>query len=203
MNNNLNKTDLEIPKEYYGFIYKTIFPNGMIYVGYTTKRVDVPYYGSGTAVYPFIRKFKKKNLQREILRFVYNDKQINIWERIYVKKFKANQKNIGYNIQNGGVGKGKNVSETKKNIGNSNKRWYKENGTETRKGVNNGMFGKKRLDYKSPFTGQKHSDKSKSKISKKVKGKKNPMYGKTHSPEARERIRQAMINRHASLRLVK
>jgi hypothetical protein len=35
--NILNCKNLEVSKEYYGFIYKTIFPNGKIYIVQTTR----------------------------------------------------------------------------------------------------------------------------------------------------------------------
>ena len=65
------KPTIPVPEEYYGFIYKTVFPNGKIYIGQTTKRVDVNYLGTGGL---FLRnafkKYGKENCVREILRFL-------------------------------------------------------------------------------------------------------------------------------------
>jgi group I intron endonuclease len=202
--NRLNITNVIIPESYYGFIYKTIFPDGKVYIGYTTKRVEKIYFGSGKNIQSITKKFGgKKNLKREILRFVYSDSQINVWERIYVKKFDSNNPSKGYNIQNGGCGKGKNVTETKRRISDSNKKWYEQNGVSIRIGENNGMFGVKRLDYRPPFQNKKHSDESRDKISKKVAGEKNPMFGRKHSIEAREKMRKSILERYEKQRLLK
>lgn len=45
--NNLNISNKIVPENYFGFIYKTTFPNGMIYVGETEKRTEENYFGSG------------------------------------------------------------------------------------------------------------------------------------------------------------
>ena len=53
--------------------------------------------------------------------------------------------------------------------------------SESMKGENNHMFGKK------------HTIKSKKKMSRANLGKKNPMYGRTHTDEVKERLKQANL----------
>ena len=57
MNNNLNTTSIPIPQEYYGFLFKTKFPDEKIYIGQTTKEVKISYFGSiNIAKSPIVRR---------------------------------------------------------------------------------------------------------------------------------------------------
>ena len=94
----LNITNTPVPSEYYGFIYKTIFPNGKIYIGQTEKEVSEVYFGSGVKFKKAVKHFGEKNLRREILKFTYNLTQYNAWEGIYNQKFDVTNPSIGYNI---------------------------------------------------------------------------------------------------------
>lgn len=146
----LNITNISTPEFYYGFIFITYFPNGKIYVGQTEyRKVCDNYFGSGKDCIDAIKIFGKKNLKREILKFVFNKIQLDSWERIYIKKFNSTSKEIGYNIQKGGHGDGKHSEETKQKMSQSHK--GKSFSEESRKKMsmwqangNNPWFGKKR-----------------------------------------------------------
>jgi hypothetical protein len=97
----LNISDVKVPKYYFGFIFKTIFPNGKIYIGQTQNKIDRCYFGSGSLAKQLIKEFGKNNLKREILKFVNNINQLNAWESIMIKKFNSCDLDIGCNILSG------------------------------------------------------------------------------------------------------
>ena len=101
----LNITNKQIPETYAGFIYKTIFPNGKIYVGQSTKRINIIYFGSGKDCEKAIKEHGKKNLIREILRFCATQIQLDFWEAYWIKKLKATDPEVGYNILPGTANK--------------------------------------------------------------------------------------------------
>ena len=113
---NLNSTNISIPKEYYGFIYKTIFPNGKIYIGQTVNRIHITYFGSGIKCNNAINKYGLENLKREILKFVNNQNELNKWEQIFITKFDSTNSKVGYNIENKSFGKGRVSEETRKKL---------------------------------------------------------------------------------------
>lgn len=98
MNNYLNITNKEIPNNYHSFIYKTYFPNELIYIGKTKRRFHLEYFGSGSDCKDKIKEFGKENLKREILIFCKNENQLNKFEEIFIKKFDSINPKIGYNI---------------------------------------------------------------------------------------------------------
>lgn len=97
----LNNNNFLVPEYYHGFIYKTIFPNGKIYIGQTCKRVHIKYLGSGTKVHSYLKSNTDKELKREILRFCNNQKELDFFEMFYIKKFNSTNPKIGYNICEG------------------------------------------------------------------------------------------------------
>lgn len=104
------------PEQYHGFIYITFFPNGKVYIGQTILRLETCYYGSGKKVSLAIKKYSRRPLTRQVLKFVDNQKQLDIWERIYIKKYKSTLDHIGYNLDNGGSGAGRVSELTKEKI---------------------------------------------------------------------------------------
>lgn len=95
-----------IDQSRYGFIYKTTFSKtNMFYIG---KRViqnncmDNTYLGSGTIISKLIKKYGAESFSREIVKYCDSEEELLYWEEQYVKIFKATNKSIGYNIQEGG-----------------------------------------------------------------------------------------------------
>jgi len=159
--NILNCNDKEIPENYHGFIYKTIFPNGKIYIGQTTKRVEQIYFGSGTKVYSFVESKGTIGIKREILIFCKNQIILNKFEEIFINKLNSTNHKIGYNIIKGSVSKFNpmknpdSVEKLRKYViqnhpmrGIRHSEEYKQNMSDILKkrefsGENNPMFGKK------------------------------------------------------------
>lgn len=82
----------------YGIIYKTTcLANGKIYVGQTTSS-DPSYLGSGRKITDAVKKYGIDNFKRKILKVCYNQKQLDAWELVFIKKLRATDPKIGYNI---------------------------------------------------------------------------------------------------------
>lgn len=114
MINKLNYNGKKIPYDYYGFVYKTIFPNGKIYIGQTTLRVNITYFGSGGNYFRnAIEKYGKGGLKREILKFAKSQKQLDNWEFILIKNLKSCDSKIGYNILSGTANKFGSINPSK------------------------------------------------------------------------------------------
>jgi len=85
-------------------IYKTTnLINDKIYVGQTTID-DLKYYGSGTGLLLAIKKYGKKNFKREILEECSSINELNEQEIYWIDKLNATDKDVGYNISDGGLG---------------------------------------------------------------------------------------------------
>jgi len=70
--------------DYYGFIYKTILPDGRYYIGQhkiiNQKTLDSNYWGSGVIIKDYIKSKGTVELRREILVFGYNHDEMNFLE---------------------------------------------------------------------------------------------------------------------------
>ena len=185
-----------------GFIYKTTcIPTGKIYVGKhefsLDKRRTSTYLGSGIILRKAVKKYGKESFKREILKICYSINQLNGYETYYIKKFKATDPEIGYNIALGGYG--------------------------FRSGELNPCY---QSGKKNPFYGHKHTQETKDKIASanrhpsKLKGRKmsiearkkmsesaklrmsnpenNPMFGKKHSEETKDKNRQWHLGKKPS-----
>lgn len=70
----------------YGIIYKTTcIINGKIYVGQTISK-DPHYLGSGTKITDAIKKYGRENFKRETLKECDNQKLLDVWEMVFIKK---------------------------------------------------------------------------------------------------------------------
>ena len=86
-------------KGVFGVIYKTVcVPTGKIYIGQTVRDSD-NYLGSGGIIRNAIRKYGKLNFRKEILFECHNQKQLDIWERYFIKKFNSIDRNIGETLK--------------------------------------------------------------------------------------------------------
>lgn len=83
-------------------IYKTLnLINKKIYIGKDSKN-DPTYLGSGKLIKKSIEKYGIENFKKEILEFCSNQNHLNERERYWIKEFKSQNRNIGYNISEGG-----------------------------------------------------------------------------------------------------
>lgn len=166
--------------ELYYIIYKTTnIINGKYYIGkHHTSTDNDNYLGSGKILKRSINKNGKHNFIREILEYCTPD-NVNKQEIFWIATLNATDKNIGYNITNGGEGtiglsrfgednsnygnkwtpeKRKKLSDLRKNLGLA-------------KGINNPTYGKghERLGEANSFFNKKHTDESKLLISNNAK----------------------------------
>lgn len=156
-----------------GYIYVTTNKvNGKIYVGMhrvQTDEIDNKYFGSGKVLRKAIEKYGKENFTCDIIEWCDSDEELSTREIYWIKQLNAMDKNIGYNMNEGGIG-GWKIDVA---------------------GKNNPMYGVHRYGEDNPNFGNKRSDSSKKKQSDSIAasgghyGKNNPMYGRKHSDEAK------------------
>lgn len=154
--------------EVYGIIYKiTNKINGKCYIGQTIKGFDKRYIYQGDdieKVYKYHLTMKKyDNYNEHLLRSIekygidsfevikvfdvaFSQIELNIKEKFYIKLFKSNERDFGYNINEGGEGNSKPCKEeTKIKISKANKG--------------------KLLGEKNPMYGKTHTEEVKKKMS--------------------------------------
>ena len=85
-------------------IYKiTNIITGKIYIGKDSKN-DSQYYGSGLLINRSIKKYGKKNFKKEILEYCEAGDTLNDREKYWIKFYNSTDRNIGYNLTDGGDG---------------------------------------------------------------------------------------------------
>lgn len=85
-------------------IYKTTnILNGKFYIG-KDKYNDPKYLGSGIYLIQAIKKYGKNNFIKEILCECDTNDEANIQERYWIRKLNSQNRDIGYNISEGGDG---------------------------------------------------------------------------------------------------
>ena len=169
----------------YGFIYLTTnIINGKIYIGqkvYSNPNVDNPvpsYIGSGTKIKNAITKYGKHNFTRKILCWCTNQKALDECEKFFIKYYDSMNKDIGYNLCEGGqlLVPRELLCRYGKDNPNYGHKWtdeMKRKMSENAKKRN--IFGKNNPNY-----GNKWTDEQKAKASlyrkqtKMFKGKNNP-----------------------------
>ena len=104
----------------------------------------------------------------------YTKEKLDILEKQYISKFKSNERNFGYNIENGGNGIGKLGIETRKKL------------SLALKGNNNNA---------NAWRGKHHTEETKKLLSKQRKGKPSHLKGKTQTVEHIEKARQKKLGR--------
>lgn len=164
-----------------GFIYMTTcLVNGKIYIG-RHEGSDDNYLGSGTIFKKALKKYGKENFKREILRYCNTLHELEIWEHVFIKKYHAQNPEIGYNIADGDVNTseynpaklpevrekirmaaiGRMISkETREKISKKNRGMKRS--LETRLKISKNNVG---------FKGKQHSNESKEKMSKSLRGR--------------------------------
>jgi group I intron endonuclease len=138
-------------------IYKTTnLVNGKIYIGQDCKN-NPNYYGSGSIIIKAIKKYGKENFKKEILDFCSSLVELNEKEKYWINKLDAKNKNIGYNILDGG-GNGPMPIEVKLKLS---------------KKLKGRIFTD---EHKLKISKNHHN----------VSGENNPMFGKTHSEDTKK-----------------
>ena len=159
-----------------GYIYKTTNNiNGKIYVGLhrvNDNAIDEKYLGSGKRLKYAIEKYGKENFSCEILEWCDSDDLLSEREIFWINQLNSMDENIGYNMNEGGIGGWKiDVS-----------------------GENNPMYGVHRFGESNPNYGHVRSEESKRQQSESIAangghhGERNPMFGKKHSNETRAKF---------------
>lgn len=173
----------------YGIIYKTTcLVNGKIYIGQTVHWRDKSYLGSGVALVEAVKKYGKNKFKRKILKICYNQKQLDAWEMIMIRKYNSTDKNIGYNVLVGTANK----------FGSGNPTHMKEVVEKIRKKKKGKWGGDKCYWYGkhlSEETRKKLSDKAKKRFSNPIY---HPMYGKHLSEEAKDKISKSRIGKSSA-----
>lgn len=138
-------------------IYKTTnLLNGKIYIG-KDKKNNKNYLGSGVALKESIKKYGKNNFKKEIICFCNNIEELNEKEKYYIKFYNSQDKNIGYNITDGGDGNS--LSWNGPKLNDSHK-----------KNISDGL--KKSDKFKKMWEGDEHKKKLKESRTKSEKVKK-------------------------------
>ncbi len=116
--------------KFYGFIYKTILPDGRYYIGQhkiiNHQNLDDTYFGSGVIIKDYIRSKGKQGLKREILAFGDNHQNLNLLEdKFLTEDILSDPLNI--NLDTGGKHLNSRTDAVKTKIGKSIKIKRKEN----------------------------------------------------------------------------
>ena len=90
----------------FGYIYKTTnLVNGKIYIGkHAASEFDTSYMGSGKTLIKAFKKYGKENFTCILLEAADTESELNSREKFWIAELKARNKNIGYNINEGGEG---------------------------------------------------------------------------------------------------
>ena len=187
-------------------IYKTTnLINGKFYIGKDVRNLNC-YLGSGELLKKAIKKYGKNNFVKEILEICDNLTELDEREKYWIKKLDSI--NQGYNLTEGGTGGDTFTNNpNKEEIRNKlKKRVVSEDVIKKRlenlipfqPGENHPNYGKKQSQetikkrlmsfqengFNSPMEGKKHTEETKTKISKNKKGKK-------HTEETKEKMRKS------------
>ena len=137
----------QLNNEPYGFIYKTILPDGRYYIGQhkiiNKNTLDPKYFGSGVILKDYIKSKGSLKLARTILEFGYNHVELNLLETKYVTK-EILEDPLNINLDFGGKHVFSRYKEVNQRIGKTISKLRKENpsnwpsrsGKENNKSVN-------------------------------------------------------------------
>lgn len=106
----------------YGFIYKTILPDGRYYIGQhkiiSLRTLDPYYFGSGVIIKDYIKSKGKSHLKRELLAFGYSWEEMNLLESIFVTESVLSDPHC-VNLDKGGRNKFTRFSQVNERISKS------------------------------------------------------------------------------------
>lgn len=154
-----------------GYIYlTTCIVNGKIYVG--KHEFNGKYYlGSGELFKKAVKKYGKDKFNKKILRLCYTLHELRVWEHVYIVKYNATDRSIGYNIAKGDVNKTEfnpaKLPEVREKI-------------RTKIKERNGLMGEN-----NPMYRRKWSESKRKQMTELFKNN-HPMKGHTHSEETKK-----------------
>ena len=175
----------------FGYIYKTTFPDGKVYIGQKQSGFFCQsYFGSGVYVKRYIKKYGTDDLKVEVIDWCESLEELNQKEIFYIKEYNSIMPN-GYNIAVGG-GCGNTFAGKSKEELNE----IKEKMSKSRKGVPN-------LKNKKPCPEErkkKISETLKLYYNSLTKESRNFIYGKHHlgvkqSNEEREKRKKSLTGK--------
>lgn len=171
-----------------GYIYKTTNNvNGKIYVGMHRVKdgvFDTQYIGSGKRLKYAISKYGRENFSCEVLEWCSTDEELSEKEMFWINALNSMDNEIGYNMNEGGIG-GWKIDVA---------------------GENNPMYGVRRYGEDNPNFGNKRTKESKLKQSESIAangghhGEKNPMYGRKHNKSTLEKLSQISKGRRSPMK---
>lgn len=183
-----------------GYIYKTTnLINGKIYIGqHQNAYPDRDYFGSGKTLKKALKKYGKNNFIIEVLRWADSKEELDQMEIGFIKAYNSTNRNIGYNITNGGEGWGRGTHHTKETIIKMSKSQSNRIvSDETRKILSEAHKGIPSMRRGIPI-----SEETKRKMSESLKGRNawnkgltGFMKGRKCSDETRKRISESSIGK--------
>jgi len=164
----------------YGYVYKISNRiNTKVYIGQKKWDFDPRYFGSGILIRRAIRKYGIKNFKVKMIAGAETQKELDVLEKYYVRKYKSNS----YNIAEGGLGGNMGYDSKGKNNGYYGIKHTKE----IRNKISRGLKGK-------PLTKEHCLNISKSKRG--VRTGRNSSFGikrKPHSEKTKQKICNSIL----------
>lgn len=181
-------------------VYKHTCPNGKIYIGITRQNPKRRWknglgYKNNEYFWNSIIKYGWDNISHDILYENLTKEEAEEKEIELISKYQSNNRQYGYNIENGGNSTGKISEEQKRklskinsginnpNYGKSRTEEVKRKISESNKGDKCYWYGKQMSEETKRKMSESHNgiirtEEHKKNISESKKGNKNPMYGK-------------------------
>lgn len=164
-------------------LYKLTFPNGKCYIGITRQALKdrwlcghgyKPKKGKRSIMDEAIKEYGWDNVIKEVLiDYSMTKTEAAKKEKEYIKRYKSNDPDYGYNIMEGGF-----HAKVPQSV--------KDKISQSHKGNNYGRVGEK-----APAYGMRHTEEARRKISESQLGEKNWIYGKHHTEEVKNKIRES------------
>lgn len=187
-------------------IYRHTFPNGKIYIGITSQKPHERWAsGKGYSKQPLmhnaIEKYGWDNVKHDILSMELTCEEACGMERNIISSTGCNNREVGYNIENGGIDADRVAPETveKQRATSTGRRHSAETKrliSEKAKGRPSPMKGRSlsenaKTKLRQSHLGLKHSEETKRKMSEERCGGLNAMHGKRHSARAKDLISES------------